>query len=88
MLLWVVPLMTVFLCLCCCVCAVGSLTCHELTHGADMVIRQTVDPYFHWEVQAHTYTTYCLKESPYNTTSLRQPFYPPCLCVCMWCIIF
>lgn len=29
----------------------GRLTLHEMTHGADMVIRQLVDPYFHNEVE-------------------------------------
>ena len=29
----------------------GRLTAHELTHGADMVIRQLVDPYFHEEAE-------------------------------------
>ena len=29
----------------------GKLTTHELVHGADMVIRQLVDPYFHEEVK-------------------------------------
>ncbi|KAJ3010805.1 UNVERIFIED_CONTAM: hypothetical protein HDU68_001963 [Siphonaria sp. JEL0065] len=29
----------------------GNLTCHELFHGIDMVIRQQVDPAFHWKVE-------------------------------------
>eukprot|EP01061_Rhynchopus_euleeides_P020506 TRINITY_DN3335_c0_g1_i1.p1 TRINITY_DN3335_c0_g1~~TRINITY_DN3335_c0_g1_i1.p1 ORF type:complete len:488 (+),score=61.43 TRINITY_DN3335_c0_g1_i1:67-1530(+) len=29
----------------------GKLTTHEITHAADMVIRQLVDPYFHEEVE-------------------------------------
>jgi hypothetical protein len=28
----------------------GCLTLHELTHGADMVVRACVDPAFHFEV--------------------------------------
>lgn len=32
----------------------GRLTTHELTHGADMVIRQLIDPFFHFEA-AHLF---------------------------------
>eukprot|EP00466_Bigelowiella_natans_P020737 jgi/Bigna1/139624/aug1.51_g14332 len=53
-----------------------QLTVHEMTHGADMVIRQLIDPYFHyqvallWEKHADKFLIQRQKQETYRWTAI------------------
>lgn len=58
----------------------GRLTLHEMTHGADMVIRQLVDPYFHdavgklWAQHCHKFR-YQNQSSSLRTITISSETY-------------